>query len=337
MQAYHPKPLGGLYAPLCMWWACLESGDCDLGRDGALGIWFLVLGWSSGYLSTPAALGSRCRPRSAGRGLVRFSEVGVGEGRCVGMVLSRIRGWRLSSRRSSPAPEMAPPVLWLQLLLGRPVSGPADQHLGHIVDLRVRRVASRWDVLDAVLVDAGGLRFQVSPDSIISWRRETITVREVPRRIGAADEATDTAGWLATRVIGKPILVGTGPTRTLRVADLGLCLSDSGRWTVWAIDTRAAWARVLGLSRRTVRWSVLTRRSAVGQVRRARTRGATSRCGWAGQDPLARGQRAAPGRLGPRQCHGADVGGLPQRPPGSTSRPREGRRGINPHSLSRNA
>jgi hypothetical protein len=154
----------------------------------------------------------------------------------------------------------ARPVVWVRQLLGRPVLGPEQQHLGHVRDVVAHRSPdAAGTVVAGLIADVGGHRW-FAPAVMI---RDLQSRRVVLRRssIRPAECRLCTEHLLAQDLLGQPVM--TSPDgRSTRIDDIALRPTPSA-WTVWAADTRTTVQRLLGTPRRPVDWDVLvTRRFA---------------------------------------------------------------------------
>lgn len=159
-----------------------------------------------------------------------------------------------SSREHAPlAP--ARPAVWVRRLLGRPVLGPEQQHLGHVRDV-VAPLPEVGMVVSGLIVDVGGYSWFAPTAAIQDLRSSTVVLRVFSTRPACRPHS---AGLLlAQDALGQLVMTAaTGPTS--RIRDIALRRNPAG-WTVWAADTRSTVQRLLGLSHRLVEWDVLAMR-----------------------------------------------------------------------------
>src|SRR5690606_21696970 len=66
---------------------------------------------------------------------------------------------RTSPRRCGRGEDRGERTLWLRELIGKPVVGPEEQHLGHVDDVAARRTDDpQGPVVTGLVTDVGGLR-----------------------------------------------------------------------------------------------------------------------------------------------------------------------------------
>jgi hypothetical protein len=154
-------------------------------------------------------------------------------------------------------------------LLGRPVIGAQRQHLGHVRDVAVRWTAgSQRPHVTGLVVDAGGATVVATAAAVRAWEGEHVLLGARPLRHLTGQQPG--AVLLAASVFRQPVLTGNGTVS--RVADVAL-RRTSGSWVVWAVDTRSAAGRLLGLPRRVVEWDVLAGRRLAPVQRQGREKG----------------------------------------------------------------
>jgi len=146
-------------------------------------------------------------------------------------------------------------MVWVRRLLGRPVLGPEQQHLGHVRDV-VAPLPEVGMVVSGLIVDVGGHSWFAPTAAIHDLQRPAVVLRVFSTRPACHRHSAELL--LAQDALGQPVMTApTGPTP--RISDIALRRSPAG-WTVWAADTRSTVQRLLGSSRRLVEWDVLAMR-----------------------------------------------------------------------------
>lgn len=151
----------------------------------------------------------------------------------------------------------AQPVVWVRRLLGRPVLGPAQQHLGHVRDVVARRLPDAvGTVVTGLIADAGGHRWFAPATAIRDLDAGRIELREFAIRPAGCRFSTEQL--LVQDSLGRPVL--TAPDEPpARITDIALRRAPAG-WTVWAADTRTTAGRLLGSPRGLVAWDAFALR-----------------------------------------------------------------------------
>jgi hypothetical protein len=165
-------------------------------------------------------------------------------------------GWRTDADGRLVGADDRKRVVWLRQLLGRAVLGPARQHLGHVSDVVAHWAPGGVDApVKGLFVDVGGEDVFVPVKALRGWPNPLVALTVVPRR-----RPSRRAGelLLAADVLDRP-MCDTTARRVFPVADVALQHSAAG-WTIWAVDTRSAAARLLGLPRRLVDFAALAAR-----------------------------------------------------------------------------
>jgi hypothetical protein len=141
----------------------------------------------------------------------------------------------------------------MRSLLGRPVVGPQQQHLGHVRDLVAQRLPDPAPTtVTGLILDVGGWEMFTPVTAIRQWHGPRVIVHALPLRRQPSRHPVEFP--LVSSTMRKPVMVDSGTVH--RVGDIGFRRTAAG-WVVWAADTRNAVARFLGLSRRLVEWDVL--------------------------------------------------------------------------------
>jgi hypothetical protein len=159
-----------------------------------------------------------------------------------------------SSREHRPfAPARS--VVWVGRLLGRPVLGPEQQHLGHVRDV-VATLPEVGTVVSGLIVDVGGHSWFAPAAAVQDLRSSTVVLRVFSTRSACRPHSAELL--LAQDALGQLVMTAaTGPTS--RISDIALRRNPAG-WTVWAADTRSTVQRLIGSSRGLVEWDVLAMR-----------------------------------------------------------------------------
>ena len=143
----------------------------------------------------------------------------------------------------------AQPVVWVRRLLGRPVLGPEQQHLGHVRDVVARQLPDGVSmVVTGLIADAGGHRWFAPAATVRDLQTRRVVLRVFSIRPGGCRLATD--HLLGRDVLGRPVMAAPdGPPS--RISDIALRRTPAG-WTGWAVDTRTTVQRLLGSPRRLI-------------------------------------------------------------------------------------
>jgi hypothetical protein len=184
---------------------------------------------------------------------------------------------RVECGRASRGRELASarPVVWVRRLLGRPLLGPEQQHLGHVRDVVAHRSPdAAGTVVTGLIADVGGHRWFAPAVMIRDLQSRRVVLRRFSIRPVECRRCTE--HLLAQDLLGRPVLTSPG-ARATRIDDIALRRTPTG-WTVWAADTRTTVQRLLGSPRRPVEWEALvTRRFAPERPARSGRGGEESR------------------------------------------------------------
>lgn len=151
----------------------------------------------------------------------------------------------------------AQPVVSVRRLLGRPVLGPEQQHLGHVRDVVARQLPDGVStVVTGLIADAGGHRWFAPAATVRDLQTRRVVLRVFSIRPAGCRLSTEQL--LARDVLGRLVMAAPdGPPS--RISDIALRRTPAG-WTVWAVDTRTSVQRLLGSPRRLIEWDVLAMR-----------------------------------------------------------------------------
>jgi len=151
----------------------------------------------------------------------------------------------------------AQPVVWVRRLLGRPVLGPEQQHLGHVRDVVAHRLPDAvGTIVTGLIADVGGHCWFAPAAAVRDWQRPPVVLRVFSNRPARCRHSAEYL--LAKDVLGQPVMTArTGPVP--RISDIALRRTPAG-WAVCAADTRSTVQRLLGSPRRLIEWDVLAMR-----------------------------------------------------------------------------
>lgn len=176
---------------------------------------------------------------------------------------------RTSPRRCGRGEDRGERTLWLRELIGKPVVGPEEQHLGHVDDVAARRTDDpQGPVVTGLVTDVGGLRLFAPASAVRRWHDEQVLVDAAGLQ-KLRDKDNDDRILLGS-IIGKPVVTRSGDVT--QVGDIGLRPRPDG-WAAGVADVRGRVGRLLGLPRRPVGWDELVGRRLVARRRRGRPRG----------------------------------------------------------------
>lgn len=142
---------------------------------------------------------------------------------------------RTSPRRCGRGEDRGERTLWLRELIGKPVVGPEEQHLGHVDDVAARRTDDpQGPVVTGLVTDVGGLRLFAPASAVRRWHDEQVLVDAAGLQ-KLRDKDNDDRILLGS-IIGKPVVTRSGDVT--QVGDIGLRPRPDG-W-VAGVCTRAS-------------------------------------------------------------------------------------------------